>query len=56
MNEKIARYGVKPVQRPKIKADRQLDLSGEEGKKIIQAETRSVLKKHAKTFAKLADM
>jgi hypothetical protein len=56
MNDKIARYGVKPVQRPKIKANRKLDLSGGEGKQIIRAETRVVLKNHAKTFAKLADM
>jgi len=56
MNEKIARYGVKPVHRPKIKANRKLDLSGEEGRQIILAETRVVLNNHAKTFAKLADM
>jgi len=56
MNEKIARYGVKPVQRPKIKANRKLDLSGKEGRQIIRAETRVVLNNHAKTFAKLADM
>lgn len=56
MNEKVARYGVKPVHRPKIKANKKLDLNGEEGKQIIRAETRVVLKNHPKTFAKLADM
>lgn len=56
MNQKITKYGVTPVQRPKIKATKQLDLRGEEGKQIITSETKLTLRAHAKTFTKLATM
>lgn len=56
MNQKIAQYGVTPVSRPKIKAVKKLDLSGEEGRQIIKSETKLALRSHAKTLRRLADM
>ncbi|MHA7880220.1 MAG: hypothetical protein ACX931_10530 [Saccharospirillum sp.] len=56
MNEKIEKYGVKAVVRPKIKATKKLDLSGPEGKQIVVSETKLTLRTHKKTFDKLADM
>lgn len=59
-NDKInlmqSRYGVKYVARPKISATKALDLRGVAGKQIIKSETKLVLRTHAKTFRKLADM
>ncbi|QGG79070.1 acetyltransferase [Litorivicinus lipolyticus] len=49
-------YGVKRVQRPKVKATRVLDLSGENGRRIVITKANEILKLHEKTFAKLADM
>jgi hypothetical protein len=56
MNPKLAAYGVVAVERPKIKATKQLDLSGETGRQIVKSETKLALRMHAKTFKKLADM
>lgn len=56
MNPKLAAYGVVAVERPKIKATKQLDLSGEAGRQIVKSETKLALRMHAKTFKKLADM
>lgn len=56
MNKKIEKYGVKFVSRPKIKATKKLDLSGDHGKQIIVSETKLTLRTHKKTFDKLADM
>ncbi len=56
MNKKIEKYGVKPVERPKIKCKHSFDLSGDQGKQIIKSETKLVLRSHQKTFKKLADM
>lgn len=56
MNPEIEKYGVKIVKRPKIKATKKLDLSGEVGKQIIKFETELVLRTHKKTFKKLAEM
>jgi hypothetical protein len=56
MNTKISKYGVKPVKRPKIVAEKILDLRNESGKQIVLSETKLVLRTHAKTFKKLADM
>lgn len=56
MNNKLLKYGVKLVNRPHIKPTFSIDLSTEEGKEIIQRETEKVLKNHAKTLSKLADM
>ena len=56
MSGKISNYGVKPVKRPRIVATKSLNLSGEEGKQIINSESRLALRTHKKTFAKLADM
>lgn len=56
MNQKLATYGVTVVERPKIKATKQLDLSGEAGRQIVKSETKLALRTHAKTFKKLADM
>lgn len=56
MNKKIEVYGVKPVVRPKIRATKQLDLTGAEGRQIVRSETKLALRTHQKTFKKLADM
>jgi hypothetical protein len=56
MNAKLAKYGVKPVTRPKVPATKSLDLKNELGKQIVLSETKLVLRTHAKTFKKLADM
>ncbi|MFF7706949.1 acetyltransferase [Pseudomonas sp. NPDC007930] len=56
MNHKLNAYGVSIVDRPKIKATKKLDLSGDQGKQIVYSETELVLATHKKTFKKLADM
>lgn len=56
MNHKLSTYGVSIVERPKIKATKKLDLSGEQGKQIVFSETKLALRTHKKTFQKLADM
>jgi len=56
MNKKIEIYGVKAVKRPKIKATKELDLSGDQGKQIVRTEAKLPLRTHTKTFQKLADM
>lgn len=56
MNKKIEAYGVQPVVRPKIRATKQLDLSGAYGQQIVKSETKLALRTHPKTFQKLADM
>lgn len=56
MNTKIAKYGVKPVVRPKVKAIKTLDLSNVYGQQIVKSETRLALTTHKNTFAKLANM
>lgn len=56
MNKKLEVYGVSAVERPKIKATKTLDLSGESGRQIIKSETKLALRTHVKTFKKLADM
>lgn len=49
-------YGVEIIARPKIKATKRLDLTGEQGRQIVRSETKLALRTHRKTFAKLADM
>ncbi|SIN80459.1 acetyltransferase [Salinivibrio sp. ES.052] len=56
MNRKIETYGVKAIQRPKIKAKKGIDLSGDLGRQIIKSETKLALRTHVNTFKKLADM
>jgi len=56
MNIKIESYGVRAVKRPFIRATKTLDLSGQSGAQIIKSETKSVLRKHKKTFERLADI
>ena len=56
MNPIVAKYGLKPVSRPKIKVTRELDLSDESAREIVRSKTKLVLKVHKKTFKKLADM
>lgn len=56
MNKKVEKYGVAAVERPKIQATKQLDLSGDTGRQIIKSETKLVLRTHSKTFKRLADM
>jgi hypothetical protein len=56
MNKKVEAYGVSAVNRPKIKATKSLDLSGESGKQIVKSEAKLALRTHRKTFTKLAHM
>jgi hypothetical protein len=56
MNDKIKKYGVQPVARPKVRATKKLDLSGIYGKQIVLSETKLVMRTHKATFTKLADM
>ncbi|MEL0659498.1 MULTISPECIES: hypothetical protein [Psychromonas] len=56
MNTKVEKYGVKAVHRPKIKATKELDLSGALGQQIIKSETKLALRTHVQTFKKLAYM
>lgn len=56
MNEKIKKYGVIPINRPHIKPTKELNLSGASGVQIIKSETKLVLRTHANTFKRLADM
>ncbi len=56
MNPKIQQLGIQLIPRPKIKSTKQLDLSGAAGQQIILTQTERVLRIHAKTFKKLADM
>jgi hypothetical protein len=56
MNKKVEAYGVVAVDRPKIKATKQLDLSGDTGRQIVKSETKLALRTHVKTFKRLADM
>lgn len=56
VSKKIEAYGVKAVKRPKILANKKLDLSGPQGKQVIKTETKLVLRTHKNTFKKLADM
>ncbi len=53
---KISKYGVTPIKRPKIRAIKKLDLSGDYGQQIVKSETKLVLRTHKKTFEKLAHM
>jgi len=56
MNKKVEAYGVSAVARPKIKATKTLDLSGESGKQIVKSEAKLAIRTHRKTFTKLAHM
>lgn len=56
MNKNLDIYGVSIVSRPKIKATKKLDLSGEFGRQIVISETKLALRTHKNTFKKLADM
>lgn len=56
MTNKLEKYGVKPVHRIPMPATKKLDLGGEEGKQIIESETKLALLRHSKTLKKLADM
>ena len=56
MNKKVEKYGVAAVERPKIQATKQLDLSGDTGRQIVKSETKLALRTHSKTFKRLADM
>ena len=56
MNKKVEDYGVCAVNRPKVKATKVLDLTGDAGKQIVRSETKLALRTHSKTFEKLAYM
>lgn len=51
----LAKYGVsKPVQRPKIKPVKQLDLDTPEGRLIVLIEAKRIMQIHKSTFKRLA--
>jgi hypothetical protein len=51
------KYGLPQVlNRPLIKVEKKLCLSGEEGQQIIKSETKRLLIAHKRTFARLANM
>lgn len=52
----MKKYGVKIIPRPKIKAIKNLDLSGKEGEELIKSLTQVILLRHQKTFKRLSDM
>lgn len=56
MENSVKQYGVKIVSRPKIKASKKLDLTGKEGEKIVEYETKLLLIRHKKAFERLADL
>ncbi len=56
MSKDLTVYGVPQVKRPKLKATKQLDLSGMQGRQIVRSEAKLALRMHRKTFTKLADM
>mgnify|MGYP003608340719 FL=1 len=56
MGNLIKKYGVKIVPRPKIKPTKELDLTGKEGEKIVEYETKLLLIRHKKAFERLADL
>lgn len=56
MSKNLNIYGVQIVSRPKIKATKALDLSGDAGRQIVISETKLALRTHKKTFQKLAHM
>lgn len=56
MTHKPSKYGINPINRPKIPTTKKLDLTGEQGQQIIKSETKLVLRTHKETFKRLADM
>lgn len=56
MENSLKKYGVKIVPRPKIKPSKELDLTGKEGGKIVEYETKLILIRHRKAFERLADL
>ena len=56
MENSLKKYGVKIVPRPKIKPSKELDLTGKEGEKIVEYETKLILIRHRKAFERLADL
>ena len=56
MENSVKHYGVKIVPRPKIKPLKELDLTGKEGEKIVEYETKLLLIRHKKAFERLADL
>jgi hypothetical protein len=57
MENKLEKYGVtEPVNRPKIKPVKQLDLSTPEGQRLVYSEARLILSQHKNTFKRLASM
>ena len=53
---KMKKYGVEIVDRPKIRPTKLLDLSGNEGEKIIKLLTEKILIRHQKAFQRLSNM
>ncbi len=57
MENTLAKYGVtEPVNRPKIKPVKQLDLNTPEGQQLVYSEAKRVMQLHKNTFKRLASM
>lgn len=57
LENKLAKYGVtEPVNRPKIKPIKELDLTTPEGQRLVYSEARLILTQHKNTFKRLANM
>lgn len=56
MSNKLLKYGINVIDRPKIPATKRLNLTGEQGQQIVKSETKLVLRTHKETFKRLADM
>lgn len=52
----MRKYGVEIVDLPKIKPKKELDLTGNEGEKLVRLLIKKILILHEKTFKKLSDM
>lgn len=51
MDKKLELYGVVIVERPKIKATKKLDLSGDSGRQIVLSETKLALRTHKNVWS-----
>ncbi|MDP5135001.1 acetyltransferase [Rheinheimera baltica] len=57
MKNELAKYGVtEPINRPKVKPVKQLDLDTAEGQRLVHVETQRILLLHQNTFKRLASL
>ena len=52
----MKKYDVEIVDRPKNRPDKELDLTGKGGEKLVRLLTKKILIRHEKTFKRLSDM